>query len=257
MKEKLPISLIIIARNEEKNLPRCLNSVVPWVTEIIGVMNDCTDKTKEILEIYGAKIYEHDWIGSTDQKNRALSYATQPWVLSLDADEEISPELKQSIQNFVKDPQMYAGAYFPRLTWFMGRWIKHGDWYPDHMLRVFLRERGKFSGGKDHEKVQVSGAVKKLKGDLLHFSFESINHLISKYPRFGDAFLKYQIEKKKKFSAPLTVLRAYWRFFRCYFIRKGFLDGYPGFFIAFNQFYYTLFRYTRLYEHELKEHGHE
>lgn len=247
----LPISLIIIARNEERNLPRCLNSVAPWVTEIIAVINDCTDKTKDILESYGAKVYEHSWIGSTEQKNKALQYAKQPWVLSLDADEEISPALARSIREFIElNPIEFNGAYSSRKTWLLGRWIKHGDWYPDYMLRLFRREKAHFAGGKDHEKVCLNGNAKKLKGDLLHYSFDSIGHMITKFPRFGEAFLKDKIEKRKPhFSTPETLLRAFWRFFRCYFIRLGFLDGYPGLYISFNQAFYTLFRYTYLYEY--------
>ena len=252
--KKLPISLIIITHNEEKKLPRCLDSAAPWVTEIIAVINDCTDNTKQILESYGATVYEHDWPGSTDQKNRALSYATQPWVLSLDADEEVSPKLMRSFHSFFEnnDTDKFDGAYSARKTWFLGRWIKHGDWYPDYMLRLFRKEKGTFAGGKDHEKVSVNGPVKKLNGDLLHYSFDSISHNLSKFPRFGDAFLKNKIESNKtKFSPSQTILRAIWRLFRCYVIRRGFLDGFPGAFIAFNQAYYTLFRYSRLLEHEL------
>lgn len=250
--KKLPISLIIIARNEARNLPRCLNAVAPWVNEIIGVINDCTDKTKEILESYGAKVYENAWVGSTEQKNKALEYAKEPWVLSLDADEEVSPVLAQSIREFVElDPKEYNGAYSARKTWLLGRWIKHGDWYPDYMLRLFRRGKGHFSGGKDHEKVRLDGRSRKLRGDLLHYSFDSIGHMITKFPRFGEAFLRDKIEKDRlNFSVFKTLLRAFWRFFRCYFIRLGFLDGYPGLYISFNQAFYTLFRYTYLYEYD-------
>lgn len=251
--KKLPISLIIIARNEEKNLPRCLDSAAPWVSEIIGVINDCTDNTRGILESYGAKVYEHDWPGSTDQKNKALEYASQPWILSLDADEEITPQLARSIQEFFnnKDTDKFDGAFSARKTWFLGRWIKHGDWYPDYMLRLFRKEKGRFSGGKDHEKVALNGEKKKLKGDLLHYSFDSISHMLTKFPRFGDAFLKHKLEGGgKRFCSIETILRSFWRCFRCYVIRRGFLDGFPGVYIALNQGFYTLFRYTHLYEHE-------
>lgn len=251
--KKLPISLIIIARNEEKNLPRCLNSAAPWVTEIVGVINRCTDKTKEILESYGAKVYEHEWEGFTNQKNNALKYALQPWVLSIDADEEISPYLARSIQEFIESKQDYNGAYWARKTWFLGRWIKHGDWYPDHVLKLFKREKGRFCGGRIHETVIVDGAVKKLKGNLLHYSFNSIDHMSKKFLSYAEAFLNDKLEKgHNQFSITKTILRAFWRFFRCYFVRLGFLDGYPGFYIAVNQSFYTLFRYTQLYENKQK-----
>lgn len=246
---KLPISLIIIARNEEKNLPRCLAATTPWVSEIIAVLNDTTDKSKEILESHGAKVFERPWNGFTEQKNFALTHASQPWVLSLDADEEVSPLLARSIQEFFTNTHNHNGAYFARKTWFLGRWIKHGDWYPDHVLRLFKKDKGHFSGGTVHEKVEVDGNIKKLKGNLLHYSFDSINHMSKKFLSYSDAFLNDKLKKNQHhFSIPKTILRSFWRFFRCYFIRLGFLDGYPGFFIAANQSFYTLFRYTQLYE---------
>lgn len=251
MFKKLPVSLIIIARNEERNLPRCLDSAAPWVSEIIGVINDCTDKTREILESYGAKVYEHDWDGYTNQKKFALAQTTQPWILSLDADEQISPCLARSIQEFFeKDNEQYNGAYWARKTWFLKKWIKHGDWYPDYVVRLFKKDKGHFSGGRVHEKIILDGTTKKLKGNLLHYSFENIGHMNNKLYGYGDAFLKDKVEKgESKFSASGTILRALWRFLRCYFIRLGFLDGYPGFYISFNQAFYTLFRYTHLYEY--------
>lgn len=251
--KKLPLSLILIARNEEKKIAQCLNSAAPWVQEIICVINNCTDKTPEIMRSYGAKVFEETWTGFTDQKNKALNYAKQPWVLSLDADEELSPHLARSISSFFEssDKDLYDGAYWARRTWFLGRWIKHGDWYPDYVLRLFRRGKAQFVGGKVHEKIVLKGKSKKLKGDLLHYSFDNISHMTSKFIGYGDAFLQDKLAKNSlKFSPIKTVLRSFWRFFRCYIIRLGFLDGYPGFYIAINQGFHALFRYTRIYEHK-------
>ena len=120
MSARLPLSLVLIARNEAANLPRCLDSVAGWTSEIIVVVNDCTDDTVAIASRYGAIVHEHPWQGHRDQKNVALSFATQSWVLCLDADEEVSPELAISIRAFIEcdDPQ-YAGAYFARKVWFL------------------------------------------------------------------------------------------------------------------------------------------
>lgn len=255
MNDKLPISLIIIAHNEEKKLHHCLNSASSWVSEIIAVINDCTDKTREILESYGAQVHEYPWNGFTVQKNRALQLATQPWILSLDADEEVSPRLARSIFDFFNSHQLwsYQGIYFPRKTWFMGRWITHGDWYPDYVLRLFQKDKSAFQGGMSHEKVVVEGKLLKLRGNLLHYSFDDIGHMISKFPRYGSAFLQDKIQSNKtQFSIIKTLFRSFWRFFRCYIIRLGFLDGYPGLFISFNQAFYTLFRYSYLYEYSKK-----
>ncbi len=188
-------------------------------------------------------------------KKHALKHATQPWILSLDADEEITPHLTRSIQEFFKlSTKNYNGAYLARKTWFLGRWIKHGDWYPDFVLRLFKKETGRFTGGRVHEKIVVDGAVKKLKGNLLHYSFDSISHMNKKIFGYADAFLHDKIEKgQNQFSITQTVLRTFWRFFRSYFIRLGFLDGYAGFYISFNQAFYTLFRYTHLYEYNRRK----
>lgn len=251
---KLPISLILVASNEAHNLPRCLDSVAPWVREIVAVINDCTDDTRAILESYGAIIHEHPWSGMSPQKNIALGYATQPWILNLDADEACSPELKDAIHNFVlaNDPH-YAGAIINRRSWFLGRWINHGDWYPDAILRLFKRGEGEFVGNIDHDKVVVRGRTKRIQEDILHLSFPSLNKQIQKMPPFGDAFLKRQLEKGARFSALRAISRGMWRFFRAYFLRRGFLDGFPGFYIAYFQAFSTFYRYSRLYEYNVKD----
>lgn len=251
---KLPISLILVASNEAHNLPRCLDSAAPWVSEIIAFINDCTDNTREILESYGAKIYEHPWSGMTGQKNLALSYATQPWVLNLDADEACSPGLVNAIHNFVlANDSRYVGAVIHRRSWFLGRWINHGDWYPDAILRLFKRGEGEFHGNIDHDKVIVRGKTQRIKEDILHLSFPSLNKQIEKMPPFGDAFLKRQLEKGARFSALRAISRGMWRFLRAYVLRRGFLDGFPGFYIAYFQAFSTFYRYSRLYEHNVKD----
>jgi glycosyltransferase involved in cell wall biosynthesis len=251
--QKLPISVTLIAHNEEERLPRCLESIQDWVQEIIIVINNCTDKTREIGERFGALIYEHEWQGHRDQKNIALQYASQDWVLALDADEEVSPSLKSEIFEFInQDCNSFAGARFPRKVWFMGKWILHGDWYPDYNLRLFKNGSGKWRGSREHDKMVIEGPIKKLKSDLHHYSNPSLNHQIEKINYFSDIFLQRQLDNKKKWSAASTLFRAFWRFFRCYFIRLGFLDGYAGFYIASLAGFSTLVRYTRLYEYNLK-----
>ncbi|OIO58856.1 MAG: glycosyltransferase family 2 protein [Verrucomicrobia bacterium CG_4_10_14_3_um_filter_43_23] len=250
--EKLPISLIIIAHNEALNLSRCLDSIAPWISEIVAVINDCTDETATILQSYNAKVIEHAWMGMTEQKNIALSHATQPWVINLDADEEVSPRLAECIRDFITNQKQHQalGAYFPRKTWFLGRWIRHGDWYPDYTLRLFYRAASKFAGGKDHDSVTVDGTTLKLSGDLFHYSFPNLNFLLRKIISFSDHYLDRQLAKKKRFSTLGTIFRALWRFVRSYLLRLGFLDGFPGLFVAVQQAFATFYRHSRLYEHE-------
>jgi glycosyltransferase involved in cell wall biosynthesis len=246
---KYPVSLIIIARNAEKELPEMLDSVAAWISEIVAVINDCTDNTRAVLESYGARVYEHAWAGYADQKNRALSYCTHPWVLSLDADEVCTPELVEAYQKIINENDLkITGVENPRCTHFLGKWIRHGDWYPDRVLRLFRREGAYFEGGQIHERIVLPGNTIRLKADLLHYSFPSIESQLLKIPPYSTAFAKQAHERGKRFSACSAVFRALWRFVRGYFVKLGFLDGYAGFYIALYQTYFTLYRYTRLKE---------
>jgi len=252
--DKLPLSLVLIARNEAANLPRCLDSVAPWVSEIVVVVNDCTDDTVAIAQKYGAKVHEHAWQGHRDQKNTALNYATQPWILCLDADEEVSPALAASLREFIqRDDANFAGAFFPRKVWFLGQWIKHGDWYPDHSLRLLRRGRGRWGGSPEHDKMELDGPAAKLSGDLSHYTCPSLRENLGKIGYFGDIFLRRQLDRGARFSTANAIFRAGWRFFRGYILRGGFLDGFRGFYIAYSTSYATFYRYALLWEHEQKQ----
>ena len=249
--DKYPVCVIVIARNEAKNLKKSLASVADWVSDIVVVINDCTDNTGEVARGFGARVYEHPWQGYRDQKNFALSCADKPWILNLDADEVVSAQLRLSIKAFLErdDPDV-AGAVFTRKTWFMGRWINHGDWYPDRKLRLFRKGRGRFVGDSVHEYIKIEGRTVNLRGDLLHYSFPSIRHYHQKQLKYAESFFQQQLRDGKKWSGPQAVIRPLWRFFRAYFLRLGFLDGFAGFYIAFATACFTLFRYSQLYEHD-------
>jgi glycosyltransferase involved in cell wall biosynthesis len=241
----------MIARNEAHNLPRSLGSVVDWVQEIVLVVNDCTDGTEEVARQFGATIITHPWEGYRDQKRFALSKVKTPWVLALDADEEVSQALRADIcQFFQGDHERFQGAMFPRKVWFLSRWITHGDWYPDWSLRLFLNGRGRWSGSPEHDKIELDGSVKRLRGDLHHYSNPTLNSHLGKITVFSDYFLHRQIEKGRKWSLVESLLRPWWRFFRAYVLRLGFLDGFPGYYIARATAFATFVRYSRLYEHE-------
>jgi glycosyltransferase involved in cell wall biosynthesis len=208
------------------------------------------DGTQDIALSFGAKIFRHPWQGFREQKNLALGHATQPWILSLDADEEISPELHDSINRFFGgDQDRFAGASFARQVWFMGRWITHGDWYPDRVLRLFRRGQGQWAGSPEHCSVRLTGPSRLLPGDLLHYSNPDIRSYVRKINYFADLYLQRQLADKARWSAVGAIFRAGWRFVRAYFFRLGFLDGYPGFFIAASTAYSTLVRHSRLFEH--------
>ena len=252
----LPISVTIVAKNEALNISRVITSVSSWVSEIIVILNNTTDDSEAIACSLGAKVFHQPWQGFRDTKNAALALCTQDWVLSLDADEEVSPKLKQDIFSFFASdgPSRFTGVRFPRKVWLIDRWITHGDWYPDLSLRLFLRSAAKWGGDAHvHEKIEITGPVATLNGDLHHYTMPSIYQYINKIPYFTDLALKQHIEKGRSFSLLSTLFRSFWRFFRAYVVRRGFLDGYPGFIIAVFTAFSTFVRYTRLYEH-LNEH---
>ena len=240
------ISVVVIARNAEKLLAKCLESVRDFASEIIVVINDCTDSTPEIARSYGATVVNHKWAGFCAQKNFAMSLATCKWVVSLDADEVVSDKLKRSVLKFVKNTENFSGAKFNRRTFFMGKWIYHGDWYPDCSLRLVKNGCGKWSGGFVHEKLIVDGNIKKLNGDLLHYSFESLNNHILKNIQYADLAISADKSSGKHCSVFSAVMHSEWKFFRGYFLKCGFLDGLPGYYIAKSQAFLTLYKYTGL-----------
>jgi glycosyltransferase involved in cell wall biosynthesis len=253
---KLPISVSMISGAEASRIGRALESVAGWVGEIVVVLNEeVRDGTEEICARHGAKIFREPWHGFREQKNLSLNHVTQPWVLCLDADEEVSGELRGSIQHFFAggDAERHAGAYFARKVWFLGRWITHGDWYPDRVLRLFKNGAGKWEGSPEHCKVELAGSAIRLAGDLHHYSNPTISSYVQKINFYSDVFLERQLAAGKKWSAWSAAGRSGWRFLRAYFFRLGFLDGFPGFFIAASTAYSTLVRHSRLYEHRQKD----
>ncbi|MDB6128182.1 MAG: glycosyl transferase [Verrucomicrobia bacterium] len=253
MVSPLPISVVVIARNEALNLPRCLASVQGWASEIVVALNDTSDDSASIAAKHGATVRTIAWQGYRDTKNAALALAAQPWVLSLDADEDVSPALRASITAFLSRPDhdTYAGAKFPRKVWFIDRWITHGDWYPDLSLRLLRRGRARWGGDAFvHEKVECDGPVATLAGDLHHYSFPTISSHVAKINPFADLFVQQQQSRGTRFSVGAAVFRPFWRFFRAYFLKLGFLDGYPGFYIAWATAFGAFVRYSRLFEAE-------
>jgi glycosyltransferase involved in cell wall biosynthesis len=167
------ISFCIITLNEEKNLARCLASFAGLADEIIVLDSGSTDATETIARQFGARFEHQAWLGFVGQKNQVLSLATREWVFSLDADEELSPALRAEILALKAAPPAAAvsGFSMPRCVLYEGRWIRHGDWYPDRLIRLFRRGRGRFVGQRVHERLEISGQIEALPGDLHHHSF--------------------------------------------------------------------------------------
>ena len=247
---KLPISVCVISGAEAQRIGRLLASVAGWTSEIIVLLNeDVTDGTEQIAASFGARVFREKWKGHIAQKNSVMEKAGQPWILGLDADEAVSGELRDEILALLATGANCAAYSFPRCSFYCGRWIRHGDWYPDRSTRLWQRGKARWDGLDPHDRLRVDGVTGKLRHDLLHYSNPDISSYVRKINYFADIYLQRQLEQKARWSAPAAIFRAGWRFVRAYLLRLGFLDGYPGFFIAASTAYATLVRHSRLFEH--------
>ena len=255
MAEPLPISVCIIAGNEAHRIQRALESVAGWTQETILVINDdVNDGTDKVGESFGAKVFREPWKGFIGQKNSAAQKAAQEWVLGLDADEVVSPELRVEIQQRfarLESLRPFAAFRFPRCTFYCGRWIRHGDWYPDRQTRLWRRDTASWGGTDPHETLVVRGDTASLHSDLLHYSMETINHQVTKTVKYADGFVRLSEQNQQPVTFLDLLVRPVWRFWRGYLFRLGFLDGWQGFTIAWMTAFYTFLRYVRVRESRL------
>ncbi len=249
---KLPISVCIIAGNEAARIGQTLKSVADWAGEIIVVLNiEVNDGTDTIAESLGARVFREPWRGFLKQKNSASEKCRQPWLLNLDADEIVTPELQKEIAAVVsQNPAPFAAYEFPRCAFYCGRWIRHGDWYPDRVLRLWRRGEAHWGGIEPHTHLEVNGKVGRLRADLLHFTNENIARHISKIAFNHAAFVSRRRAGGRSASFFELALRPPWRFIRAYFLRLGFLDGWQGFYIANLSAFSTLTKYVMVREAE-------
>ncbi|BBJ00628.1 glycosyl transferase family 2 [Ferrigenium kumadai] len=239
------LSVILITKNEAANIRACLDSVA-WADEIIVVDSGSTDGTTAIARDFTQHVYEHDWPGFGPQKNRALDYATGEWVLSLDADERVTPELRAEITAVLASPRA-EGYRIPRLSSFCGRFMHHSGWRPDYVLRLFRRDKGRFSDALVHEAVQVHGRVEDLKHDLLHFSYRDFDDVLAKLNGYSSAGSEMLQRRGKRGGLASALFHGLWAFIRTYFLRAGFLDGREGFMVAIMNAENSYYRYIKLW----------
>ncbi len=228
------ISCCLITLNEEANLARCLRSCAGLVDEIVILDSGSTDGTERIAHEFGARFLHQDWLGYVGQKNKVLSLARNEWVFSLDADEELSPALRDELCALKEsEPQSAVSGYsVPRCVCYEGRWIRHGDWYPDRLVRLFRRPRVRFAGGRVHERLEISGEVCRLRGDLHHYFFRDAADHWARCERYAKLWAQDKFEAGKT-AGPLSPwLHGGFRWLRGYILRGGFLDGVQGWRIA-------------------------
>ena len=244
----IKLSVAIITYNEEKNIKRCIESVKGIADEIVVVDSLSTDKTCEIAKSLGAKVILQKFLGHIKQKQLAVDNCKNDWILSLDADEALSKELQNEIKELLKEPLNYDAYKMPRLSFHLGRWIKHGGWYPDKKIRLFNRKKAYWGGYNPHDKVIVNGSVGELKGDILHYVFKDLRHNVDTNNSYSSIMAEDLYKKGKKFSIIKLLLKPIGKFLEVYIYKRGFLDGMPGFIIAVGASYSMFLKFAKLWE---------
>jgi len=231
---KMNISLCVITLNEEANLRRCLESVSGVVDEIVIVDSGSNDGTRQIASEFNAKWVEQSWLGFVGQKNKAIELCENNWVLVLDADEALSCELNNEIKQLkVKGLDSGEDGFsMPRCVFYEGKWIRHGDWYPDRLIRLFRKEKARYSGGKVHERLELQGSFRKLKGDIEHYSFIDSNDHWVRAQKYAQLWAESACEQGKRASILSSLAHASHKWIRGFILRGGFLDGKTGWRIA-------------------------
>ena len=242
------ISAVVITFNEEGNIERCLNSILPVVDELVVVDSFSTDRTQEICLAKGARFIQNRFVSHIEQKNFALSLATHECVLSLDADEYLSAELTESILRVKTDWKVEAYR-MNRLSSYGGKWIRHGDWYPDRKIRLWKKSFGSWGGENPHDRVILTknARVQQLKGNLMHRAYSDAYESIQKIQRYSDIFARENVGKKRS-SVFKIYIHSTFAFFRSFVLKRGFQDGFAGLMVAKAVANHVFYKYSKLYE---------
>ncbi len=244
------LSVAIITCNEEANIGRTLDSVA-WADEIVVVDSGSTDRTVAICREYTDKVYHQDWLGFARQKNSAIDHTTGDWVLTLDADEPIEPMLAEEIRDIIASDSSLDGYFIPRKTFFLGKQVRHGGWYPDFNLRLFRRGRGRFEDRAVHEAVKVQGATGRTGYAILHYAYPDLASYLSSINKYSSLAVEIMGEagiSAFKASTFNIVLRPVFTFLLKYVIRLGFLDGKHGLILNLYHSFYVFAKYTKAWE---------
>ena len=241
----IPVSVVIVTKDEETNIEDALRSAA-GAQEIVVVDSFSSDSTVGICRRYTDKVFQHTWTGYARQKQMAVDHAQGPWVLILDADERITPELRDEIARALQNADC-EGFSMPRRNYFLGRWIQHSGWWPDRTLRLFKKDSGGIEDRDVHERVVVNGRVGQLNAPLEHYSYRNISDYIRKMEVYS-TLAAQEIRKKGRPGIFSLLLRPFFTFFKMYVLRLGFLDGVHGLVLAVLYGYYTFLKYAKAWE---------
>ena len=247
--DKPTLSIAIITLNEERNIGDCLASVSDIADEIIVLDSFSADSTESICRQYPKVIFsQHAFDGYITQRNRAMSKCSGEWVLIVDADERVTPELRKSIEDFIARNPVENGARFPRLTFHMKKFIRHSSWYPNARCRLIRKGKGRWGGESPHEKLLVDGKMADLKGDLLHFSFRDLSDQVATINAFSSLAALSRFNKGRLFSLGRLFFKPISKFLEIFLFKRGFLDGIQGWIIAISSSYSTFLKEAKLFE---------
>jgi len=242
----MSLSVIVIARNNEATLRRCLESVA-WADEIVVLDSGSTDRTMEVAREFTPHVHQTpDFPGHGPQKNRALDRATQDWIFSLDSDEWITPALRAELETAMASPGDNVAFVMPRRSSFCGRFMRHSGWWPDHVTRLFRRGSARFSDDAVHERLLVDGRTAALAQPLMHEAIRDLEQALSKMNAYSSAGAKMQRERGRRSGLVSAVAHGVWTFVRTYLLRAGFLDGREGFLLAVANAEGAYYRYVKL-----------
>ena len=246
MPEKLTVCIITL--NEEERVRDCIESVA-WADEIVVLDSFSSDGTLEICREHTDRVYQEELPSTAARREAAMAHASNEWVLSLDADERVTPELAQEIQQVLASARLddYAAYSMPRVTRFLARWIRHGSWYPNRQVRLCRKSRTRFYDNTPHDVTQVNGRTGRLKHDLEHRQPESVQAQIDKVDRYSTIFAEVQHERGARAGWLSLLVRPAYRFVRNYVFKRGFLDGVPGLIIAYMGACHACQKYAKLW----------
>lgn len=250
----MKITAAIVTLNEERNIARAIRSLVcadkRFADEILVVDSGSSDRTREIATELGARVMEEPWRGYAGQKNFAAASASNDWILSLDADEEVTADLAREITALKTTAPKFDGWTMPRLARYLGRWIRHSGWYPDRKVRLYHRDRGSWQGGYVHESVKINGSIGELNGDLLHYTCDSLSQHVRTLDRYTTLAAQELTASGKRVPLQKLIVDPPWSFIRSYILQRGFQDGAQGLTIAAMASFYTFSKYAKARERQ-------
>jgi glycosyltransferase involved in cell wall biosynthesis len=246
--QRIPLSVVVMVRNEEKNIADCLDSVAGWVEEIVVIDDFSSDRTLEIVKRYTDKIFQRKWDMEGISRNFAYSKASCQYILSLDADERVTPVLRDEIIAIFRKGPKFEGYRIPHRNFLGERWIRHGGWYPNLKLKLFRKDKFRYEEAEYHPRVLFDGKTFVLKGELLHYNYRDFHAAFAKLNHQTDFEAKKWVRDGRKMNLRILFWKVSTRFIKFYIVKKGYKDGFVGFFFAWFDGLYQFSTYCKYWE---------